>query len=111
MGERRAKNRPSRTLAGAHGLLAGRDFLVQTSEQIEQLQERLRQLKARQAMVDARRRSLEAQRARKADLRRKHLVGALVLAKVEQGVLPESQLRGWLDATLQGSYDRGLFDL
>jgi hypothetical protein len=84
---------------------------MQTTEQIATLQERLRKLKARQAVVEARRRSLESRRERKADTRRKILVGAIVLAKVEQGVLPMSQLRSWLDAALQRPDDRGLFGL
>jgi len=44
-----------------------------------------------------RRRRTEARRSRRDDTRRKILVGAVVLAKVEQGVLEESVLWGWLD--------------
>ena len=85
--------------------------MIQTTEQIEKLQERLRKLKARQALVEARRRTLESRRERKADTRRKILVGAIVLAKVDQGAMPESQLRAWLDAGLRRSDERRLFDL
>jgi len=85
--------------------------MTQTTEQIEKLQERLRKLKARQAVVEARQRTLESRRERKADTRRKILVGAIVLAKVDQGTMPESQLRAWLDAALQRPDDRGLFGL
>jgi hypothetical protein len=84
---------------------------VQTLDQIEKLQERLRKLKARQAIVEARQRTLESRKARKADTRRKILVGAIVLAKVDQGVLPKSQLRDWLNESLRRADDRGLFDL
>ena len=84
---------------------------MQTAEQIEKLQERLRRLKARQAVVEARRRALEGRRERKADTRRKILVGAIVLAKVEQGAMPECQLRAWLDTALHRADDRGLFGL
>jgi hypothetical protein len=45
------------------------------------------------------------------DTRRKILVGAIVLAKVEQGVLAESVLRRWLDAALSRPDDRELFNL
>jgi hypothetical protein len=83
---------------------------VQTADQIEKLQERLRKLKARQALAEARQRTLESRRARKTDTRRKILVGAIVLAKVEQGVMSESLLRGWLDAALHRGDDRRLFD-
>jgi hypothetical protein len=79
--------------------------------QIAQLEEKLRQLKAREQAVEARRRSLESRRARKDDTRRKILVGAIVLAKVEQGEFPEARLRSWLDAALARDDDRGLFGL
>ena len=75
------------------------------------LEERLRQLRAREQAVEARRRVIESRRARKADTRRKILVGAVVLAKVEQGELPRERLRTWLDAALTRVDDRALFGL
>ena len=81
------------------------------AERIESLEERVRQLKAKQQRIEARRRSLESRRARRDDTRRKILVGAIVLAKVEQGVLAESVLRGWLEGALERADDRALFDL
>lgn len=83
----------------------------QIAERIEALEERVRQLKARQQRLDARKRSLESRRARRDDTRRKILVGAIVLAKVEQGVLAESVLNAWLDGALERADDRALFDL
>jgi hypothetical protein len=61
--------------------------------------------------MEARRRSLESRRSRWDDTRRKILVGAIVLAKVEQGVLEESVLRGWLKGALTRADDRALFGL
>ena len=55
--------------------------------------------------------SIESRRVRRDDTRRKILVGAIVLAKVEQGVLAESVLRGWLEGALERADDRALFDL
>jgi hypothetical protein len=81
------------------------------AERIESLEERVRQLKARQQRIEARWRSIESRRARRDDTRRKILVGAIVLAKVEQGVLAESVLRGWLEGALERDEDRALFDL
>ena len=52
-------------------------------ERISALETRLKQLKARQQRVEARRRSIEARRIRKTDTRRKILIGAIVLARVE----------------------------
>jgi hypothetical protein len=80
-------------------------------EKIEALEDKLKQLKAREQLIQARQRTLESRRARKADTRRKILVGAVVLAKVEQGELPQGQLRQWLDGALKRGDDRGLFGL
>ena len=80
-------------------------------EQIATVQERLKQLKARQLRVVARQRALESRRDRKADTRRKILVGAIVLAKVDQGKFDQVQLRRWLDEELTRDEDRELFDL
>jgi hypothetical protein len=85
--------------------------MVDYEEKIDRLEERLRQLKVRKQRVDARRRSLESKRSRQEDTRRKILVGAIVLAKVEQGAMEESQLREWLSKALTRSDDRALFEL
>jgi hypothetical protein len=81
------------------------------TERIETLERRLRQLKAKQQRIEARQRSLSSRRARRDDTRRKILVGAIVLAKVDQGVLQESVLRGWLEGALTRADDRALFGL
>ena len=78
---------------------------------IAELEAKLRQLKERQQAVEARQRTLESRRSRKADTRRKILVGAVVLAKAERGELSESDLRRWLDQALVRADDRGLFGL
>ena len=78
---------------------------------IAELEEKLRQLKAREQAVEARRRTLESRRSRKADTRRKILVGAVVLAKVARGEIADSELRRWLDQALQRADDRELFQL
>ena len=80
-------------------------------ERIARQEEKLKQLRTQQARVQARARALASRRARKDDTRRKILVGAVVLAKVDQGVLKESVLRGWLDAALTRADDRELFNL
>ena len=80
-------------------------------ERIATLQERLQQLKARQQRIAARQKSLESSRQRKIDTRRKILVGAMLLARVEQGRTSEAELRAWLDEVLTRPDDRALFDL
>jgi hypothetical protein len=96
-----------RSCSPTHGASRG----LQIAERIESLEERLKQLKATQQRIESRRRSLDSRRARRADTRRKILVGAVVLAKVDQGVLAESVLRGWLDGAFERTDDRALFRL
>ena len=85
--------------------------MTKRATQIAQLEERLRQLKAREQAVEARRRTLESRRQRKDDTRRKILVGAVVLARVERGESPAADLRRWLDQSLTREDDRRLFEL
>ena len=80
-------------------------------ERIATLQQQLQQLKARQQRITARQRALESKRSRKADTRRKILVGAIVLAKLDQGEIDKAQLHRWLDEELTRPDDRALFDL
>jgi hypothetical protein len=80
-------------------------------EQISTLQQRLTQLKLRQQRIDARKRALEAQRERKLDTRRKILLGALVISKLEAGQMDAQQWREWLNQALTRAEDRALFDL
>lgn len=80
-------------------------------ERISALEGRLKQLKAQQQQKEARRRTIESRRSRKADTRRKVLVGAIVLDRVEQERLPEAELRAWLDEGIERADDRALFDL
>lgn len=81
------------------------------NERISTLEQRLKQLKTQQQRVEQRRRTMESRQARKEDTRRKILVGALVLARVQQGRIPERELRGWLDEALTRADDRALFGL
>ena len=81
------------------------------NERISGLEQRLKQLKSRQKRLEQRRRTFESRQARKDDTRRKILVGALVLARVQQGRFSEGELRGWLDEALTRADDRALFGL
>jgi hypothetical protein len=85
--------------------------LAKLDEQISVLQDRLSQLKLRQQRIDARQRAIDANRERKAELRRRILVGTLVLSKVRGGEVDSNLLRGWLDSGLTRTEDRALFDL
>jgi hypothetical protein len=85
--------------------------MAKIDERIEALESKLKQLKVQHQRKESRARAVAARRARGAELRRKILVGAIVLAKVEEGVLDEAVLRSWLDAALTREDDRALFEL
>ena len=80
-------------------------------EQISTLEEKLKALKLRAQRIEARKKAIESKRERKADTRRKILVGAVVMAKVEQKVMDEKLLRTWLNEVLTRADDRSLFNL
>jgi hypothetical protein len=85
--------------------------MAKIDDQITTLQDRLKLLKLRQQRVDARKRAIEALRERKAETRRKFVLGSVILAKVQEGVMDPVQLREWLDQMLTRQDDRALFDL
>jgi len=80
-------------------------------ERIAALEARLKQEKARKQQIDARRRAAESRAKRSQDTRRKILVGAAILARVERGEWPRDKLLALLDASLTRADDRALFDL
>ena len=85
--------------------------MVDFSERIATLEDRLKQLKAKQQRIEARRRTVESKRNRKDDTRRKILVGAIILAKVERGEFSDAKLRQWLSESLTRADDLALFNL
>jgi hypothetical protein len=80
-------------------------------ERISSLEEKLWQLKVRQQPAEARKKALLSKRERAADTLRKILVGAIVLAKVEQGEFEQPTLRRWLEKALTRADDRASFRL
>jgi hypothetical protein len=79
-------------------------------DRISTLEARLKQLKARQSAVEARKRTVAQRRQRRDDVRRKILVGAIVLEKVASGEFEKEKLRGWLQAGVTREEDRKLFE-
>ena len=76
--------------------------------------ERLAKLEEQRARINAeiqRVRAREQQQKRKEDTRRKVLVGAWILGKVESGEWPEQRLLDGLDSYLERDHDRALFGL
>ena len=80
-------------------------------ERVKAAEERLKKLKAKHARAKARERTAQSRTARREETRRKFLVGAVVLARVETGLLDESVLRGWMGEALERPDDRLLFEL
>ena len=75
------------------------------------LEEKLKQAKARKQKFEAQRRAAESKKKRSDDTRRKILVGAAILAKVDRGEWPRSRLLDMMNQTLTRLDDRALFDL
>jgi len=84
---------------------------VSEQERIHALEAKLKQLKVVQQRREARARTVESRRTRREELRRKILVGAIVLAKVEAGEIEERTLKDWLDPAITRPEDRALFGL
>jgi hypothetical protein len=68
-------------------------------------------LKAEQQRIEAKKRAAEQQRKRQDETRRKVLVGAVVLAKLEDGTYPETEFTTMMEAALTWAEDRRLFGL
>jgi len=62
-------------------------------------------------VVEARARSVVLHRSRRDELRRKILVGAIVLAKVEAEEIDAKLLKQWLEGAVNRADDRELFEL
>lgn len=77
------------------------------SSKLEALLEKERKLKAQIQQAKAAERTLEKKR----DTRRKILIGAAVMARVNRGEWPESELKQMMDGFLTRPQERELFDL
>ena len=84
---------------------------VSEQERIHALEQKLKQLKTLQQRREAKARSVALHRTRREELRRKILVGAVILANVEDGLIEEKTLKAWLDPALEKAEDRALFGL
>jgi hypothetical protein len=78
---------------------------------IEAKRLKLEQLRVRQLRLENRIRYLASRQARRDETRRKILIGAMMLAKVERGEFDEKKLRAMLDSALTRKDDRVLFGL
>ena len=85
--------------------------MAKLDERISGLEEKLKQLKTRQARLDARKRALASRQERKNDTRRKILLGATVVTRIDRGELDQATVNAWLAQSLTRPDDRALFGL
>jgi hypothetical protein len=78
---------------------------------MEEKRLKFEQLKAPQQRIENRQRFVESRLARREDTRRKILIGAVILARIEQGKFDEKRLRAMLDEALTRKDDRAPFGL
>jgi chromosome segregation ATPase len=78
-------------------------------ERIAAAEDKLKALKARQARAESRQRARDAKQKRQDDLRRRILLGGVVLELVERGEIERSCLARWLDVALTRAEDKALF--
>lgn len=83
--------------------------MTSLEERIAAAEQRLRALKARQVRTATRQRARDARQKRQDDVRRKILVGAVVLDLVEQGKIETSLFKKWVEEKVDREEDRLLF--
>lgn len=85
--------------------------IEKAQQRVKDLEEKLKQAKALKQKVEARVKATESKHKRAADTRRKILVGAAILAKVERGEWPKDKMLEMMSQQLTRTDDRALFDL
>lgn len=85
--------------------------IEKAQQRVRDLEEKLKQAKALKQKVEARVKAAENKQKRVADTRRKILVGAAILAKVERGEWPKDKMLEMMGQQLTRDDDRTLFNL
>lgn len=85
--------------------------IEKAQQRVKDLEEKLKQAKALKQKVEARAKAAENKQKRAADTRRKILVGAAILAKVERGEWPKDKMLEMMGQQLTRDDDRALFNL
>ncbi|MFM9437881.1 putative 2-oxoglutarate/Fe(II)-dependent dioxygenase YbiX [Janthinobacterium sp. CG_23.3] len=85
--------------------------IEKAQQRVKDLEEKLKQAKALKQKAEARVKAAESKQNRAADTRRKILVGAAILAKVERGEWPKDKMLEMMGQQLTRTDDRALFDL
>jgi hypothetical protein len=95
---------------GSHAA-ASRQSTQDAAAELEEKGVKLAQLKVRQLRLENRIKYLASRQARRDETRRKILIGAAMMAKVERGEFDEKKLKAILDSVLIRKDDRELFGL
>ena len=85
--------------------------IEKVQQRVKDLEEKLKQAKALKQKMEARARTAENKQNRADETRRKILVGAAILAKVERGEWPKDKMLEMMDKHLVRADDRNLFGL
>ena len=85
--------------------------IEKAQQRVKELEEKLKQAKAIKKKVEARAKEAENKQKRDYDTRRKILVGAAILGKVERGEWPKDKMLEMMNQQLTRADDRLLFDL
>lgn len=96
---------------GVYGRTVMSKIVETIEEQIRKQKEKLDQLKARKTAIEARAKASEAKKNRADDTRKKILVGAAVLAQIENNPEGQERTKQMLDKFLTKESDRKLFGL
>lgn len=85
--------------------------IEKAKQRVKDLEDKLKQAKALKQKAEARVKTAEAKKKRVDDTRRKILVGAAILAKVERGEWPKDKMLEMMNQQLTRADDRSLFGL
>ena len=85
--------------------------MASIEEKIAALEIALKQAKNKKQQIESTKRAAESKAKRTKDTRRKTLIGAAILTKVERGEWPQEKLLAMLDTFLIRPDERALFDL
>lgn len=85
--------------------------IEKAQQRVKDLEEKLKQAKALKQKAESRIKAVEAKQRRANDTRRKILVGAAILAKVERGEWPKDKMLEMMNQQLKREDDRVLFGL
>jgi hypothetical protein len=108
LGDRRAVSCRSRS---NDARLPARSAAAGLDAKLEEKRVKLEQLKTWQQLVENRLRYVASKQVRREDTRRKILIGAVILGKIERKEFDEKKLRATLDEALTRADDRALFGL